>query len=179
MQDNLVFKQDESGNAAIEFALVSPILFLLIIGIVEFGMIMFANNVIENAAIAGARLGITNSTYASEPRVASGADRIEVIKNNIRARAGGFLDAAKVSVSCESLGNNFGSIPANQTGGFACGQVVDEATCSGAGAGGKNDAVIYTVGYCWDIITPLMSNFFPPNGEVYINSSLVVKNENF
>ncbi len=47
-----------SGQAIIEFALVMPILVLIIIGIFDLGRGVLANNMIENAARAGARAGI-------------------------------------------------------------------------------------------------------------------------
>ncbi len=46
------------GQAIIEFALIFPILLLIIMGIFDFGYAVFANNMIENAARAGARAAV-------------------------------------------------------------------------------------------------------------------------
>jgi hypothetical protein len=48
----------ESGVAAIEFAIVLPVLLLLLIGIIEFSVILYDKAMITNAAREGARAGI-------------------------------------------------------------------------------------------------------------------------
>ena len=45
----------ESGNAVVEFALVLPFLLLILFGIVNFGVLMYNQSVITNAAREGAR----------------------------------------------------------------------------------------------------------------------------
>ena len=47
----------ERGQDLIEFALILPILALLLFGIMEFGIIMFSHNTIADAAREGARYG--------------------------------------------------------------------------------------------------------------------------
>jgi Flp pilus assembly protein TadG len=54
----------EDGAAAIEFALVLPILLLLVFGIIEFGFALYNKEVITNASREGARYGI----IAGDPR---------------------------------------------------------------------------------------------------------------
>lgn len=48
----------EQGASAAEFALILPILLLLLFGIIEFGIIFFNKAVITNASREGARFGI-------------------------------------------------------------------------------------------------------------------------
>ena len=50
--------KNQKGVAAIEFALVLPILLMLIFGIVEFGIILYDKAMITNASREGARAGI-------------------------------------------------------------------------------------------------------------------------
>ena len=47
--------QSESGAALVEFTILMPVLFLILFGIVEFGMIVFTQNNMTNAAREGAR----------------------------------------------------------------------------------------------------------------------------
>lgn len=54
----LIRRVDESGVAAAEFALLLPVLLLILFGIIEFGMIMYSREVVTNAAREGARAGI-------------------------------------------------------------------------------------------------------------------------
>lgn len=53
---------NERGAAAVEFALLLPVLMLILFGIIEFGMIMYSREVITNASREGARAGIVQST---------------------------------------------------------------------------------------------------------------------
>jgi len=48
----------EKGAALIEYAMIAPLLFLLLIGIIEFSILIFSYNTIANAAREGARYGI-------------------------------------------------------------------------------------------------------------------------
>ena len=50
--------RDENGGALLEFAIIMPLLFILLFGIIEFGLIMFNQAVITNASREGARYGI-------------------------------------------------------------------------------------------------------------------------
>jgi Flp pilus assembly protein TadG len=175
------FIKRDDGATAIEFAIIAPILFLLIMGILEFGLIYYAKSVIENAVAYAARLGITNNQYTGNVRVAQSAtsptDRVAMIKENILARSDGLLKPDKISISCSSAGQTFGNLTNSTTGNYGCGSAINN-TASCATAGGRNEAVIYTARYCWDLFTPMIGNFFP-GGQVVLQSSLVVKNENF
>jgi Flp pilus assembly protein TadG len=51
----------EDGAAAVEFALVLPILLVLLFGIIEFGMILYYQGVVASASREGARHGIVVS----------------------------------------------------------------------------------------------------------------------
>ncbi len=52
--------QGERAQALVEYALVLPILLLLLLGIMEFGILVFNYNTIANAAREGARYGIVH-----------------------------------------------------------------------------------------------------------------------
>ena len=57
--------KNQKGAAAVEFAIVAPLLVLLVIGICEFGLLWYNSQVIINASREGARAGITRSADAS------------------------------------------------------------------------------------------------------------------
>ncbi|WP_217907723.1 TadE/TadG family type IV pilus assembly protein [Desulfosediminicola ganghwensis] len=50
--------KSESGASAVEFALVSPLLFVLTFGIIEFGLLLYDYAVITNASREGARAAV-------------------------------------------------------------------------------------------------------------------------
>jgi Flp pilus assembly protein TadG len=49
---------NERGATAVEFAILLPVLLLILFGIIEFGMIMYGREIVTNAAREGARAGI-------------------------------------------------------------------------------------------------------------------------
>ncbi len=58
------FRRQTRAAAMVEFAIVAPLLFILIFGIIDFGRAFFLLNNLTNAARDGARLGAT-LTYAA------------------------------------------------------------------------------------------------------------------
>ena len=60
MRDRNLLRDD--GNAAVEFALLLPILVLLVAGLIDFGRAYFTRMELENAARAGAQYGILHGT---------------------------------------------------------------------------------------------------------------------
>ena len=49
---------DQKGVAAVEFAIILPLLLILLFGIIEFGIILYDKAMITNASREGARAGI-------------------------------------------------------------------------------------------------------------------------
>jgi Flp pilus assembly protein TadG len=58
--------RDNRGQDLVEFALLLPALLLLLLGIVEFGMVIFAHNTVANAAREGARVGVIPSATVAD-----------------------------------------------------------------------------------------------------------------
>lgn len=54
------------GASAVEFAIVAPIFFMVVLGIIEFGRMAMVQQVLTNAAREGARVGILDgATFAT------------------------------------------------------------------------------------------------------------------
>ena len=51
-------RRSRRGAAAVEFALVAPLFFLLIFGMLEFGRMVMVQQLLTNASREGARLGV-------------------------------------------------------------------------------------------------------------------------
>ncbi|HKK00735.1 MAG TPA: TadE/TadG family type IV pilus assembly protein, partial [Desulfuromonadales bacterium] len=51
-------RRHERGASAVEFALVLPLLLVILFGIIEFGFILYDKAMITNASREGARAGI-------------------------------------------------------------------------------------------------------------------------
>jgi Flp pilus assembly protein TadG len=56
--------RSESGASAVEFALLLPVLMMILFGIIEFGMALYRQAILTNASREGARLGIVQSIPA-------------------------------------------------------------------------------------------------------------------
>ena len=59
-------KRGRTGAAVVEFAIVAPILFLVIFGIIEFGRLFMVQQILTNASREGARRAILESSTAAE-----------------------------------------------------------------------------------------------------------------
>lgn len=57
---------DRRGAALAEFAIVAPVFFLFVLGIVEFGRAMMVQTLLTNAAQLGARAGALDGAQASD-----------------------------------------------------------------------------------------------------------------
>jgi len=72
MQTRLRYIRNAGGNAVVEFALVLPILLLVLFGITEFGRMILTTNILNTASREGARLAAVSpagETAAIEARV--------------------------------------------------------------------------------------------------------------
>lgn len=58
--------RQRSGIAAVEFAIVVPIFFLLVIGMIEVGRAMMVQQILTNASREGARRAVLEQTTTSE-----------------------------------------------------------------------------------------------------------------
>ena len=79
------FAGDPRGTAAIEFGLISLVLITFIIGIVEFSLIMLAQNSLEAATNISSRLGKTGFTE-------DGLTREDTIIAELEDHAGAIFD---------------------------------------------------------------------------------------
>jgi Flp pilus assembly protein TadG len=80
----------EDGAAAVEFAILLPLLMLILFGIIEFGLVLYNQEVITNASREGARYGI----LIGSPRPTTG--QIQGVVNTYLTNAG--LNAGNADV---------------------------------------------------------------------------------
>lgn len=59
-------RRNRRGAAAVEFAMVAPIFFLMIFGMIEFGRMVMVQQILTNASREGARLGVLDNIVESE-----------------------------------------------------------------------------------------------------------------
>ncbi|MEJ0009193.1 MAG: TadE/TadG family type IV pilus assembly protein [Alphaproteobacteria bacterium] len=156
------FLANTTGAALLEFAFVAPVLLWLIMGILEFGLIMHVTSLLQYATNEGARQGITGSAYGGQSREAT-------IRATITKDLGLWVNTS---------GQNL-TIQAQAQGDY---QTLDGATpppASDYGTGGE--FVMYKVTLNWRVLTPVMGHLLPAasNGILPLQSTALVKNEDF
>lgn len=88
-------RRDEEGAVAAEFAFLAPVLILLLVGIVQFGLAMYRVSMVESATREGARVA------------SIGADLTDVT-DRVHAAATGFTpeELAVTSTGCGAVGDD-------------------------------------------------------------------------
>ena len=181
------FPAATEGVAALEFGMVAPVLVLSSIALIELGMMMFVNTLVEGSLREAARFGITGYS----PTGVSREDRIlQIVSNNTI----GLVDMNTAAVT-QLIYPSFGDIgqpepysddnPAN--GAYDLGEDFQDINGNGiwdadmgaAGAGGPGEVVLYTLAVDWGTLTPLFSSFMGDDGKIRMKASIAVRNEPF
>jgi Flp pilus assembly protein TadG len=78
-------KQRSRGQAVVEFSIILPVFFLLVAGMFDFGLGIYSDLTLVNAAREGARLGVIDpgNTAAIEARVREMASNLDDSKLNV------------------------------------------------------------------------------------------------
>jgi Flp pilus assembly protein TadG len=93
---------DEKGVSAVEFALILPVLVLILFGIIEFGFILYDKQVITSASREVARAAIVRGANATD--ISSAHDKY--INMPVSFSGSSALSAPTISIDCSSLGAN-------------------------------------------------------------------------
>ncbi len=103
--DKKIIKNQE-GSTLVEFAIVFPLLLILIFGVIEFGLFLFNTQVITNAAREGARRGIIMREVSLRNTVKEDAE--------IRDRVIEFAQQHLITFGSDVLESNSTDIPINR-----------------------------------------------------------------
>lgn len=161
------------GSAALEFAFVAPVFFVLLLGIFEGAIMFFSQEVLQNAVTTvgrGLRTGQAACfTMNGATCVAMTADDF---KTQVCSRAGillpGCTGAAGLAVSSTRF-----------TGGFG-GTAATAVTGTGNGfTGGPCDVMVVSASYPWKVATPGITWFLVNSGADahLLVSTLAFRNE--
>lgn len=125
------------GQTLVEFALIVPVLLVMVLGVVDFGRMIYANNVIANAAREGGRTAIVNQTAAE-------------IRTRAIAQATG-LDIDGTSTSCP---------PSGASG--VCVEFKNAALTAACSPPNLGCVAVITVKYTFSPITPIVGRIIGP-----------------
>ena len=176
--------RDEEGATMAEFAILMPVLALLLLGIFELGTIMLTNSLMEGAMREASRYGITGRDDQS-------VSRENYIRNMVDEQTLGFVDMAQANFETlvypdfGSIGDGEPYVDGDGNGQYDIGETYTDENNNGswdadvgqAGAGGADDVVLYKITYEWPIMTPLLSNLIGTNGKFPLVASIAVRNE--
>ncbi len=174
----------DAGQAMVEFALIAPIFFGLVCGILEFSGILFAQTLLEGGAREASRYGITGSTVEG---VGRDAKILQIIEDNTF----GVIDTDELKVETlvyetfADVGQPEPFTDANSNGIFDAGEEFDDINGNGirdedmgvAGLGGPGDVVVYRLSYDWEVMIPVFEPIF--GDDITLDASIAVRNEPF
>ncbi len=172
----------QKGSTIIEFAIVAPVLFLILFGVFEFAFIVFATIVIESA-----------TDIATRTSRIGNLDDINDFKAHIRdvieEKSFGLINYDRVVITTDTSADyeNLNKLPEPETciksEGRECVQwidtngngIYDDGASLALGGGGER--IEFRVLYPWTIQFPFMGDFIGDNGEYIITASSIVQNE--
>ena len=171
-------RRGNSGSAAIEFALIAPLFFLLLFAIFETGMLFFADMTLENGVATTARLIRTGQAQSSAMTQAQ-------FRTALCGQISFLLScsSSQLFIDVRSF-TNFGG--AGYPAAFSSPGVLNPALNSWQPGGssqvvGQSPIVLVRVFYEWPLFTPLFGAYFSNMaGNVrLLSASRAFKNEPF
>lgn len=180
------FRRDAEGVTIVEFAFIGPVLMIIIMGIVEIGLMMGAQGMLDNVAFMASRVGKTG--YSN-----SGSTQAATISAAVTKAASGYLDPSKIVITSQSyldydkIGQPEPFTDLNANGKRDPLEPYTDVNGNGAydtdqgqaGYGATGSVTLYTITYNWDLRSPFINKFIGTNGKVALKSRIVVKNEPF
>jgi Flp pilus assembly protein TadG len=94
-------RKNRRGAAVVEFAVVAPIFFLLIFGMIEFGRVVMVQQLLTNASREGARLGVLNDATTSQ----------------VQSRVVNYLAGAQITISTTDVDVDYAADTSSPDGG--------------------------------------------------------------
>ncbi len=137
MSKRFCLRRSEVGQSLAEFALIAPIFFLMVFGIVDLSRAFQSYTTIQEAARSGARYAVTGRIDCTGVAI---QNRDACIKHTVDVRVKGLSDAASITTTYRSWGYPAYADPPTQND-----------------AGQQCDAVEVEVHYAYKPMTPIFS----------------------
>ena len=178
------FRRDQSGAAAVEFALTGPLFILTILGVMEFGMVLSTEALMEGAVRDAARFGITGQNEA---------ERLQIIEDIVSERTIGLVDVAAAEIDVLTYGS-FDVIVAPEpfvdaspyNGVYDSGESYTDINSNGqwdpdqglASAGQSGEVVLYRITYDAPSMTGFLDHLIGgEDNAIQLVASIAVRNE--
>lgn len=155
------------GVAAVEFALIAPILFSLLFGIIDLALMFWVNLSMQYAVREGTRYAVTGQSEL-DPNAAAQQRYIAVIEK-IKLSSMGMYDQLNPRITVTNYGND---------GSNARTSIYDPAAPSSTIFGGPGDIIVLQLNDCtWTKLT-VLAPFFK-DGKYIFNVATTMRNEAF
>ena len=167
------------GSAAIEFAMVAPVFFVLLMGTIEAGVIFFGQSVLQNAVNDTARLVRTGQTGCY---TTSGGNCVAMTQAQFRTKLCGYVSTllkncsgADMQFDVQAYPSGFSS--ASNSSPLDAGGNLTTLTAFNVGA--ACDVVLVRAYYKWPVFTPGLSYFLAnvAGGYHLLSSAAAFRNE--
>lgn len=145
----------EWGASIVEFALIVPLLLLLLMAIVELGAMFWVNMTMQHAVREGARYAITGRVDLDPNPNPEDRLRPAAVAEKIKLSSLGFYDSVVSDLSVTDPDGNVLS-----------------------GFGGPGETVVIRLQCSWSLLTPLVRPFFD-DGTYNFTVSSTMRNEQF
>lgn len=171
-------KRNTRGSVAIEFALIAPIFFLLLFSIIEITLSWFAGMLLENGMKSTARLIRTGQAQNANMTQQQFRDALCNYVNIVMS-----CDPSQLYIDVRSF-SNFATAsypqPINSDG--TINAALNTYSLGGSTqATGVNTIILARAFYKWDLVTPLLGQFYANmnNNTRLISASVAFRNEPF
>lgn len=147
------------GVTAVEFALIAPIFFMMMMGIIEVSLVMLTQHLMDNTMFNASRIAKTGY-------IEDGKTQLDTVVQQVNTELGSLsplIDISKITFSYASYGNlsNIGQ-PEQGTESLGTAQQV----------------VVFSISYPWHFFTPVIGNIMgDDNRDLVLTSRIVVRNE--
>ena len=175
------FLRGTEATSALEFALVGPMFFTLLVGVFDLGLLLFLTMSVESATLNAARFGATGA-------IPLDATREERIRQIVHDQTLGLLNDNRLNVetvvyaSFDEVATAEWLVDLNGNGLYDEGELFDDVNGNGVwdgdpgvpGAGDSDAIVVYRVSAEYRSFTPFLTEAFGPFS---IRSAAPVRNE--
>ena len=154
------------GSAAIEFAMVAPVFFVLLMGTIEAGVIFFAQSALQNALNDTARLVRTGQTSCY---TTSGGNCVAMTQAQFRTQLCSEVSLLLRDCNGASLQFDVQAYPSGFSGASNSSPLVagDLPTLTAFNIGNACDVILARAFYKWPVFTPGLSYFLAHVGSSY------------
>lgn len=156
-------RRKQGGIATLEFALVAPVLFLLLCIAMDLGVALWVNLTMQYAVREGARYAVTGQSNLDPS--ATNQQRYEAVLQEIKVSSMGLYNYVSPSYVITINGGT------SQT-------YSTQASYSTGMFGNPGDIVVLQINCIWPLLTPLIKPFFA-NGKFSFSVAATMRNEGF